>query len=105
MSKRGRESPLTLGHSITYKKQKSDEYLIYQKESDISTKQMLAGIWTRLTKLDEEIKQTNQKVEELKNVIDSLNNTNAIQQNQIYGLYHYIGIPVHTPNKQYSYIS
>ena len=55
MSKRDRESPITLGRQINYKKQKSEEYVNSQKTADISTKQMLALVWTRIDKLDTEL--------------------------------------------------
>jgi hypothetical protein len=105
MSKRDRESPITLGRQINYKKQKSEEYVNSQKTADISTKQMLALVWTRIDKLDTELKQANAKIAEMANIINNLSNTNTTHQFQIFSLCHHMGIQVSLPNPQVSYIS
>lgn len=105
MSKRERESPMTLGRQINYKKQKSEEYVNAQKIADISTKQMLALVLTRIDKLDTELKQANSKIAEMTNIINNLSNTNTTQQFQIFSLCHHMGIQVSLPNHQVSYIS
>lgn len=105
MSKRERESPMTLGRQINYKKQKSEEYVNAQKIADISTKQMLALVLTRIDKLDTELKQANAKIAEMTNIINNLSNTNTAQQFQIFSLCHHMGIQVSLPNHQVSYIS
>jgi len=105
MSKRGRESPMTLGRQINYKKQKSEEYVNAQKTADISTKQMLALVWTRIDKLETELKHANSKIVEMSNIINNLSNTNTIQQFQIFSLCHHMGIQVSLPDPQVSYIS
>ena len=66
---------------------------------------MLANVCIKVNKLDEEIKQANQKIEGLKSIIDNLYNTNTIQQNQIYEMCHHIGIPIQLSNTHQSYIS
>ena len=105
MSKREREYPMTLGRQINYKKQKSEEYVNAQKTADISTKQMLALVMTRIDKLDTELKQANAKIAEMTNIINNLSNTNTTQQFQIFSLCHHMGIQVSLPNHQVSYIS
>ena len=105
MSKRERESPMTLGRQINYKKQKSEEYVNAQKTADISTKQMLPLVLTRIDKLDIELKQANAKIAEMANIINNLSNTNTTQQFQIFSLCDHMGIQVSLPNTQVSYIS
>ena len=105
MSKRERESPMPLGRQINYKKQKSEEYVNAQKTADISTKQMLALVLTRIDKLDTELKHANAKIAEMANIINNLSNTNTTQQFQIFSLCHHMGIQVSLPNPQVSYIS
>jgi len=105
MSKRERESPMTLGRQINYKKQKSEEYVNVQKTADISTKQMIALLLTRIDKLDTELKQANDKIAEMINNINNLSNTNTTQQFQIFSLCHHMGFQVSLPNPQVSYIS
>tara|TARA_Y100000389_G_scaffold80927_1_gene77526 strand:- start:307 stop:624 length:318 start_codon:yes stop_codon:yes gene_type:complete len=105
MSKRERASPMTLGRQINYKKQKSEEYVNDQKTADISTKQMLALVLTRIDKLDTELKQANAKIAEMANIINNLSSTNTTQQFQIFSLCHHMGIQVSLPNPQVSYIS
>jgi ligand-binding sensor protein len=106
MSKRERESPMTLGGQINYKKQKSEEYVNAQKTADISTKQMLALVLTRIDKLDTELNQANAKIAKMTNIINNLRSTNTTQQFQIFSLCHHMGIQVSLPpNTQVSYIS
>ena len=96
---------MTLGRQINYKKQKSEEYVNAQKTEDISTKQMLALVLTRIDKLDTELKQANTKIAEMSNIINNLSNTNTTQQFQIFSLCHHMGIQVSLPNPRVSYIS
>ena len=105
MSKRERESPMTLGRQINYKKQKPEEYANAQKTADISTKQMLVLVLNRIDKLDTELKQANAKIAEMANIINNLSSTNTTQQFQIFSLCHHMGIQVSLPNSQVSYIS